>query len=310
MTDIHYTYRYARVSTFGQFNDGLSLPFQKDKLYDFYTLRLAEEFLDGGLYVDKASASKKMLLERPAGKEMVDRMKSGDALIFYRLDRCFRSMADMVRMYEMWMSMGIRVFFISEGLEIQQGNIVSKLLLEILTSVAAFESALIGQRTKEGYAAARARGQPINAKQPPLLEWRFNGTYFTLHIDKREFKQAEELWPLRAKGWTYHRLFFYCIKHKIKQLTKQPASKKNRTRGHDREMHVRYIQDLLEIYRRFHYLKAQGVDVESRKFLDATARGETILTFWGADPDGDVMHGADRIFCKPGGNRWGRERAY
>ncbi len=303
---MNYAYRYARVSTFGQFNDGLSLPFQEAQLGSFYTSRLQSEFEDGGLFVDKASASKKMLLERPAGKAMIDRMKSGDALIFYRLDRCFRSMKDLVRMYDMWMEMGIRVFFMSEGLEIEKGNIVSKLLLEILTAVASFESALIGQRTKEGYAAARAQGQPISAHQPPLLEWRYNGTNFKLHIDEREMKQVEELWPLRFKRWPYDRLYFYCLKNKIKRLAKQPASRKNRTRRVDKEISIVYIQDMLEIYRRILYLKAQGVNVESRKFLDATARGETILTFWGADPDGDAMHGADRIYCKPGGNKWGR----
>jgi len=289
-----HAFRYARVSTFVQANEGLSLEFQEESLESFYKMRLQHEFEDGGCYVDKSSASRKEFCQRPSGKALTERLQPGDALIFYRLDRAFRGMKDMVSMYDNWMNQGIRVFFISEGLEIQKDNIVSKLVLDILTGVAAFEAKLIGQRSLEGRLRSRAKGNPVRTVAPPMLDWKKKGwkwkKVWNLVVHPRELELCRELFLMHSAGMSYERIYWHCRKHGIMRPAKTATSTKPEmlARAKDREATVRYIQDCVWNYRVKIYLQRQGVEVFSRKFLDATARGETILAKWGVKPEKDV----------------------
>ena len=84
-------YGYCRVSTARQVEDGLSLEVQRRQVEGYaqmHGLALARVFLEQGV------SGSVPLGERPAGRELMAALQSGDAVIAAKLDRAFRSALD------------------------------------------------------------------------------------------------------------------------------------------------------------------------------------------------------------------------
>jgi DNA invertase Pin-like site-specific DNA recombinase len=168
---------YARVSS-GDQDCGMQLR----ELRDFVLRqgwKITEEYVDSGF-----SGRKK---NRPA----LDRMMADSAkrkfqcVLCYKLDRLGRSVLHLSQTLATLDSHGIRFIATSQGLDTDAANPTSRLLLNILASVAAFEVELIKERTISGIKAARAKGkrlgrpmkifhrdQVMKLRDEDLLSWR------------------------------------------------------------------------------------------------------------------------------------------
>lgn len=137
-----YRYGYARVSTVDQ-----DPALQLDAL-------IAAGIDSSRIYTDHASG---VLAERPQLTAALDRLRPGDTLVVWRLDRLGRSTSHLLQMVA---ELGERdVGFTSLTEAIDTTTPAGRLLLGVMASLAAFERDLMRERTMAGLLAARARGK-------------------------------------------------------------------------------------------------------------------------------------------------------
>src|SRR5579864_7555803 len=140
---------YARVSTADQHN-----AIQIRELTEYVERRGWEL---AGVYQDTMSGAK---ANRP-GLDMLmadARQRRFDAVLVWKLDRFGRSLVHCVSGIQELSSLGIRFIATSQGLDTDESNPASKLLLHILAAVAQFERELIRERVSAGIRNAKAKG--------------------------------------------------------------------------------------------------------------------------------------------------------
>jgi len=140
---------YARVSTTDQTN-----AIQIRELKDYVERRGWEL---AGTYQDQMSGSK---ASRPGLDQLMAdaRRRKFDVVVVWKLDRFGRSLVHCVSGIQELASLGIRFIATSQGLDTDESNPASKLLMHILAAVAQFERELIRERVSAGMKAAKAHG--------------------------------------------------------------------------------------------------------------------------------------------------------
>ena len=140
---------YARVSTSDQNN-----AIQVRELTE-YVERRGWQLV--GTYQDQMSGGK---TSRPGlDRLMADaRQRRFDAVLVWKLDRFGRSLVHCVSGIQELASLGIRFIATSQGLDTDESNPASKLLMYILAAVAQFERELIHERVSAGMKSARKHG--------------------------------------------------------------------------------------------------------------------------------------------------------
>jgi DNA invertase Pin-like site-specific DNA recombinase len=88
---------------------------------------------------------------------MRDLLKEGDCVVFYNLDRGFRSVYDFSRTVPFWQKEGISVHLVTEGFNMNSAN--GKLMGNILAAFAQWKSDMISERTKAVLADKKNGGQ-------------------------------------------------------------------------------------------------------------------------------------------------------
>lgn len=145
---------YGRVSTDEQADGGHSLDAQREAT--------AREAARRGYDVEwtaDAGASGKHI--NPALREALDHLASGraDALIVARLDRLARSVAHAADILDLARRQGWNLIIADLGLDLSTPQ--GRALAQTMAVFAELERELISQRTREGLAAARAKGKRI-----------------------------------------------------------------------------------------------------------------------------------------------------
>jgi putative DNA-invertase from lambdoid prophage Rac len=143
---------YARVSTADQHN-----AIQIRELTEYVERRGWEL---AAVYQDTMSGAK---ANRPGlDLLMADaRQRRFDAVLVWKLDRFGRSLVHCVSGIQELFSLGIRFIATSQGLDTDESNPASKLLMHILAAVAQFERELIRERTLAGIRIAQANGKQL-----------------------------------------------------------------------------------------------------------------------------------------------------
>jgi DNA invertase Pin-like site-specific DNA recombinase len=144
---------YARVSTTDQ-----NCEMQLRELREYIAHRgwkVAGEYVDTGFSGAKAS--------RPAlDRLMADAAKRKfDCVAVWKIDRFGRSVLHLNQQLAALTSHGVRFIATSQSLDTDQSNPTSRLLLQILASVAEFEREMIRERTLSGIRAAQAAGKVV-----------------------------------------------------------------------------------------------------------------------------------------------------
>ena len=86
------------------------------------------------------------------------RQRRFDVVLVWKLDRFGRSLVHCVSGIQELASLGIRFIATSQGLDTDESNPASKLLLHILAAVAQFERELIRERVSAGMRNAKTKG--------------------------------------------------------------------------------------------------------------------------------------------------------
>ncbi len=156
------TYGYARVSTQRQADEGESLAVQQRQIGGYATMIGvdAPEF-----FVEEGVSGTKPLKERPAGKELLDRLQRGDVIICAKLDRMFRSALDALKTAEVIKEKGVSLHLIDLGGDVT-GNGISKMFFTIVSAVAEAERDRIAQRVLDVKQDQRKRGRHLGGKRP------------------------------------------------------------------------------------------------------------------------------------------------
>lgn len=166
---------YARVSTIDQ-----NLDRQIDALKDAGCEKI---------FAEKASGRSK---NRPELQRMLEYMRQGDQVVVVKLDRIGRNTKNLIELSEQFESAGID--FISLGDSIDTSTATGRLFFTVLAAISQFETDLNRERTKEGIAAARRRGNTGGRpkKDPGMVDRAirmYNARTFTV----REISQATGL---------------------------------------------------------------------------------------------------------------------
>lgn len=138
---------YARVSK----ADGSQvLDLQRDAL-------LADGVTAERLYEDHASGRRD---DRPGLDACLKSLRTGDALVVWKLDRLGRDLRHLVNLVHDLTSRGIGLKVLAgEGAAIDTTTANGRLMFGFFAALAEFERELIVERTRAGLASARARGR-------------------------------------------------------------------------------------------------------------------------------------------------------
>ncbi|MBW4971757.1 recombinase family protein, partial [Croceibacter atlanticus] len=83
--------------------------------------------------------------------------RKGDTLAVVRLDRLGRSLAELLATVETLRGQGIALLSLEE--KIDTSSAAGELIFHVFGAIAHFERRLISERTRDGIAAARAKGK-------------------------------------------------------------------------------------------------------------------------------------------------------
>jgi len=141
---------YGRVSTRDQNPDS-----QRDAL-------AAAGCDPGRLFIDKASGK---LEHRPEWDRCLAYLRPGDQLVITRLSRAFRSLKHLMAAAEELHERGIELVVLKQAIDTTTA--AGRLTFHIIGALDEFARELIVENTREGLAAARARGR-VGGRKPKL----------------------------------------------------------------------------------------------------------------------------------------------
>ncbi len=188
---------YARVSTEEQATDGVSLANQQAKLRayaDLHDLELVEMIVDAGVSAKN--------LNRPGLQRALSMLRKGtaDGLVVYKLDRLSRSVADWNNLIDGYFGdrAGKQLMSVSDSIDTRTA--AGRLVLNVLMSVAQWERETIGERTRDGMAYKRSKGEWLG-QLPFGHDLGEDGK--TLVINPNEQDVIATIQDMRARGMTY-----------------------------------------------------------------------------------------------------------
>src|SRR5215470_4923737 len=87
------------------------------------------------------------------------RRRQIDAIVCWKIDRWGRSMPHFIASVQELRSLGVRFIAITQGIDTDESNPTSRLILNLLAAFAEFERELIVERTRAGLQRARREGR-------------------------------------------------------------------------------------------------------------------------------------------------------
>jgi DNA invertase Pin-like site-specific DNA recombinase len=139
---------YARVSTSDQ-----DLALQLDALHGADVERIFKDVGSGSLK------------HRPQLDQCLDRLRAGDTLVVWKLDRLARSLGNLIELVLELDRRGVAVRSLTEPIDTTSA--MGRFQLQLLGALAELERGLIQERTRAGLEAARARGR--TGGRPPAV---------------------------------------------------------------------------------------------------------------------------------------------
>lgn len=154
---------YIRVSTEEQARKGYSLPAQKEDLEDYAR---KNGYAIAGYYIDEGKSARKKYTRRKEFMRMLEDVKAGkiDVILFIKLDRWFRSVADYYKVQEILDAHNVAWKTTQEHYDTETTN--GRLYINIRLSVAQDESDRDGDRIKFVFDSKVARGEVISGSLP------------------------------------------------------------------------------------------------------------------------------------------------
>ncbi|MFT8323556.1 MAG: recombinase family protein [Bacillus sp. (in: firmicutes)] len=165
-------YGYARVSTV-----------QQDLKAQLQTL---EKEGCEKIYSEKFTGTK---TDRPEFKKLLSMLKDGDTLVITKLDRFARSTGDAIKTIKTLFEKGVKVHVLNMG--IIENTSTGRLIFNIMSSFAEFERDMIVERTQEGKAIAKQRGDFREGRPKKYSKKQIEHALGLL--DNRSYKEVENM---------------------------------------------------------------------------------------------------------------------
>jgi site-specific DNA recombinase len=168
-TTIHRVQRcavYARKSTADEWDrDFNSIESQHDICSAYITCQLHKSWLELPHKYDDPGQSGGTL-SRPALQRLLRDIECGeiDVVVIYKIDRLTRSLADFVRLVEVFDRYNVK--FVSVTQTFDTSDSMGRLVLNILLTFAQFERELIADRIRDKVAAMKRRGKIVGGGPP------------------------------------------------------------------------------------------------------------------------------------------------
>ncbi|WP_318030794.1 MULTISPECIES: recombinase family protein [Rhizobium] len=102
---------------------------------------------------------------RPGLSAALRRLKRGDTLVVWKMDRIARSVMHFVNLINRLRNRGVQFLSLTESFD--TSSPIGRLMMHMLGAFAEFEKEVIQERTRAGLAAARQKGQLLGRR--PLL---------------------------------------------------------------------------------------------------------------------------------------------
>jgi len=116
------------------------------------------------IFIEKITGTK---ASRPELDKLREQMREGDTLVITRLDRLGRSTKDLLSIASELEEKGVELEVLDQSINTKSAE--GKLFFTLIAAFAQFEHDLMVARTKDGLAAARARGR-LGGRKPKLSE--------------------------------------------------------------------------------------------------------------------------------------------
>lgn len=158
------TIAYIRTSTIKQDNDN-----QKLEIYDY-----AQKH---GLKVDEflmvQSSSRKGQLQRRI-EELMEKLDTNDTVIVTEISRLGRSTAEVIQLINTMLDRRIRLISIKQGLDLNNHDMQSKIVVTLFSLLAELERDLISMRTKEALAVKKIQGIKLGKPKGTIQKSKFD----------------------------------------------------------------------------------------------------------------------------------------
>lgn len=116
------------------------------------------------IFIEKFTGTR---LDRPELNKAFEYLRAGDQLVITKLDRLGRSTKDLLALLERLNDLGVELKVLDQNIDTSTAE--GKFFFTIIGAVAEFERSLIVSRTRDGLAAARARGR-LGGRKPKLSD--------------------------------------------------------------------------------------------------------------------------------------------
>lgn len=155
----------------------------------------ADQNLNSQIDALKEAGVEKIFKEKVTGRsrkraelaKLLEQLREDDVVVITKYDRLARSLKDLIAIVEEIRERGAGFRSLSE--DIDTTTSAGRLIFHVFGSIAEFERELIGERTKEGLAAARKRGR-IGGRPPALSPAQREEV---VHLRDKEQRSASEL---------------------------------------------------------------------------------------------------------------------
>jgi putative DNA-invertase from lambdoid prophage Rac len=156
-------YGYLRVSSIAQAVEGDSLETQAKQIQAYATSKgwgvPAEN-----IYIEAGVSGSVDFVDRPEGARLLSSVKTGDTIIFTKLDRAFRNVRNAFNTLHELKQIGVNVHFLDLGGEVT-GNGVGAIVFAVMSAFASFERERIATRIREVKQMQKAAGRFVGGRR-------------------------------------------------------------------------------------------------------------------------------------------------
>ncbi len=193
---------YLRVSTGGQ-----DLAQQKLAIFDYARQHrlTVDDFVE-------ARSSAGSSTQRAQLLALIETLQPGDRLMVSELSRLGRSLGQILQIVERLLQRGVRLVAMKEAIRFEgQQTLQTKAMIALFGLFAEVERDLIAERTREGLAAARAKGKRLGRPKGALGKSKLDGKEREIelllrkHVSKASIARIVEVSPTTLQHFIHTR---------------------------------------------------------------------------------------------------------